>query len=149
MADNLTVFPKYSYNEGKSKLEGYSAYRVVKVTVDNLELIPKVTDLALESGINEVAGFEYQVKDLESVKKEAAKLAIKDAKEKAQLLADSFEVKIAHPCDLQFVESGSIMPYRNRLMMAKAASDNAAVEASYEVQPMTVTTQVNAVFSLK
>ena len=149
MADNLTVFPKYSYNEGKSKLEGYSAYRVVKVTVDNLELIPKVTDLALESGINEVAGFEYQVKDLESVKKEAAKLAIKDAKEKAQLLADGFEVKIAHPCDLQFVEAGSIMPYRNRLMMAKAASDNAAVEASYEVQPMTVTTQVNAVFSLK
>ena len=47
---------------GKSKLEGYSAYRVVKVTVDNLELIPKVTDLALESGINEVAGFEYQVR---------------------------------------------------------------------------------------
>ena len=41
------------------------------------------------------------------------------------------------------------MPYRNRLMMAKAASDNPAVEASYEVQPMTVTTQVNAVFSLK
>ena len=149
LADNLTVFPKYSYNEGKSKLEGYSAYRVVKVTVDNLELIPKVTDLALESGINEVAGFEYQVKDLESVKKEAAKLAIKDAKEKAQLLADGFEVKIAHPCDLQFVEAGSIMPYRNHLMMAKAASDNAAVEASYEVQPMTVTTQVNAVFSLK
>ena len=70
LADNLNVFPKYSYNEGKSKLEGYSAYRVVKVTVDNLELIPKVTDLALESGINEVAGFEYQVKDLEAVKKE-------------------------------------------------------------------------------
>ena len=149
LADNLNVFPKYSYNEGKSKLEGYSAYRVVKVTVDNLELIPKVTDLALESGINEVAGFEYQVKDLASVKKEAAKLAIKDAKEKAKLLADGFEVKVSHPCDLQFVESGSIMPYHNRLMMAKAASDTAPVEASYEVQPMTVTSQVNAVFSIK
>lgn len=149
LADNLTVFPKYSYNDGKSKLEGYSAYRVVKVTVDNLELIPKVTDLALDSGINEVAGFEYQVKDLEAVKKEAAKLAIKDAKEKAQLLADGFEVKIAQPCDLQFVEAGSVVPYRNRLMLAKAATDSAPADATYEVQPLTVTTQVNAVFALK
>lgn len=147
LADNLTVYPKYSYQDGKSVLEGYNAYRSVKITVDNLELIPKVTDLALASGINEVSGFEYQIKDIEGVKKEAAKLAIKDAKEKAQLLADGFEVKIASPCDLQFTETGSFMPYRNRMLMASAAVADNAPEADYEIQEITVTSQVNAVFS--
>ncbi len=146
-ADNLTVTARYSYQDGKNELIGFQGRRTVSVTLDDFSLIGAVTDLAFKNGINEAAGFTYQLKDPKAAQQQARQLAIADAKQKAQELADGFEVKLGRPCQLSYGSAPIAFP-RPMLLAARAAAptDNAA--AVYTVDDLTIKAEVSAVFAL-
>lgn len=149
VADNLTVSARYTYQDGKSSLNGFQGTRSVSVTLDDFSLIGEVTDLAFKSGINEAAGFTYQLKDPKAAQKQARSLAIADAKEKAQELAEGFGVKLGQPCQLSYGNTAAPYP-RPMVMMAAARSDSAgASNAIYSADDLTIRAEVNAIFSLR
>ena len=147
VADNLSIMPRYEYNSDakKQELRGYEASRNVTINISDFALIGQLNDMAIKSGINEIAGFQYSVHEME-----AAKKAIEDAKMRAQLLADGFEVTLGQPCSLSFQGNG-IAVYRNavapRAMLIGAAMDSAgnSVESTYSVEPMVI----SATFSIE
>lgn len=147
VADNLTVSARYSYQDGKSTLMGFQGIRSVRVTLDDFSLIGEVTDLAFKSGINEAVGFSYQLKDPQAAQREARALAIADAKQKAQELAQGFEVKLGQPCQLSYGSSPVISP-RPMMLMARAASNSADSAAVYTTDDLTIRAEVNAVFAI-
>lgn len=151
IADNINIMPRYEWNESQKKqeLKGYEASRSVMVKLTDFALIGKVSDMALKAGINQIAGFEYTVSDKKKYEYEAAKLAMEDAKERANILAQGFGVKVGSPCSLNFQDRSYIVGYRAPRMMAMSA--NAAVDApesTYTIEPATISSKVEATFTI-
>ena len=146
-ADSLYLSPRYSYKDNESKLIGFEATRDISIETSDLATIGSLVDLAIESGINEAAGFNYKVKDLKPYQDKATALAIEDAKKKAQLLADGFGVKLDKPCSLSFANYAQPALYRANNYKLLSTED--AAENTYVQKEMTVNVEVNAVFSIK
>lgn len=153
VADNITITPRYEYNQElkKNELKGYEAAREVNLNIKDFVLIGKLTDMAIKAGINQIAGFQYSIEDRRKYELEAAKKAIADAKERAQLLANGFEVELGKPCQLNYNERGYV-PYHYanaRMTVMEAAPAAGAVESTYKAEPMVISSSVSAVFGIK
>lgn len=153
VADSISIMPRYEYNQElkKSELKGYEAARDVNINIKDFALIGKLNDMALASGINQIAGFQYSIENKHKYEMEAAQKAIIDAKERAQLLADGFEVKLGQPCQLSYgSERAEPVLYRNVTprLMAASAKASGAVDSTYNVEPLVIKTSVSAVFNI-
>jgi hypothetical protein len=101
---NYSAYPKYTYPQvtcvkypcdaAKPVLEGYETTQTIEVKVRNLNSVGKVLDAISGSGVNEVSGPNFVIDDMEKVKSEARAAAIKDAREKAEVLADQLDVDL-------------------------------------------------------
>ena len=146
-ADSLYISPRYNYKDNDNKLIGYDAQRGIEITLDNIENIGLVIDLALKAGITKTNGFTYDLKDLDKYKKEALSLAIQSAKKKAQDLALGFDVKIDKPCSLSYGHE-SYSPYPKANMRMYASSDSSSSK-DYVATSIPVRVEVNAIYSIK
>lgn len=155
VADNITIMPHYEYNQElkKTELKGYEAARDVNINIKDFALIGKLTDMAIKAGINQIAGFQYSIENRRQYELEAAKKAIADAKERAQLLADGFEVNLGKPCQISFgSDRGHVVPYRYanaKMAVMDAAPAEAGIESTYKAEPMVISSSVSAVFGIK
>lgn len=153
IADNITIMPRYQWNEAKKKQEqiGYEAARNVSVKLKDFTLIGKVSDEALKAGINQISGFNYTISDPKKYEHEAAQLAIADANDKAAFLAKGFNTKVGHPCSLSFEERSYGSPYRLMSVspMARNTAEAQAAPDTYTVEKVTISSRVNATFSIK
>lgn len=152
VADSLSITPNYEWNQKKQKneLKGYEASREVNLNIKDFTLIGKLTDIAMSVGINQIAGFQYYVEDSHKYEVEAMQKAIADAKERAQLLADGFEVQLGQPCQLSYGNQGGITPRyaAPMMMMAKAEMEDSGVGGVYQAEPLVIRSEVSAVFAI-
>lgn len=155
VSSSISLYPKYIYsNDGKREFEGYVASRDITFKVTDFSFIDKITTAAVDAGITEINGFDYTIKDIKSLENKANQAAIKDAKNKAMVLAQGFDVKIKKACSLKFTNSNTVMPYRAQPRMAKAvtlAVSNDAAESNTEYSPekITIYSDVYASFAIK
>lgn len=84
---NYTLRPEYNYQVSPQKITGYVADINLQVKVKDLDKINQVIDTAAADGANLVGGLTFTVDNKEKYENEARKLAIEDAKKKAQTLA--------------------------------------------------------------
>lgn len=143
-AQDLILSPVYSYDDGKSILNGYKAIRNVEVKLTDFSLIDEINHLAINSGLNEISGFNYAVSNQDQYQQQALSLALDDAKAKATLIADKLNLKLSKACKVEYNHSLNAVP---RLFMAKAnMSDSNAVYKSEETQ---ISAQVSVDFEIK
>lgn len=149
-ADNITLNIRYVQDKNNKRLfDGYDATRSVRVDLEDFSLIPQITDIAMDSGLNGIEGFVYKIKDESALKVKAQEDAIADAKAKAARLASGFGIKDYRPCNLSFMESGARHYAMPMLMKASARSlgaSNDAVEAEYTSDKLTISASVAASF---
>jgi uncharacterized protein YggE len=85
----VNLFPRYDYDQGKTKLSGYTANQQIKVTVEDLDKLGKVIDAVSLAGANNIGGLSFSIKDQSSYKKAALQNAYQEAQAKAQVLASA------------------------------------------------------------
>ncbi len=106
----LEIGPVYSSRSPSSvgegpRITGYRASNVVLVTVRELDRLGAVIDAALGAGGNRVDGITFGLVDERDARKEALALAVRDAGEKAQAIAEALGARLG---DLRSVsEQGS------------------------------------------
>lgn len=124
---NYSVTPKYSYRDcsrmampcESSYVSGYEASEGINVKVRDTENVSKILNILAEERVTEVYGPNFEVDNIESLKDQARNLAIKDAREKAGVLANSLGVKIDKIVSFSDASAGYVpMP-----MMANQARD--------------------------
>lgn len=153
ISGSITLYPKYHYTDkSKRVFDGYFCSRDIVFKIDDFSLIEKITTAAVDSGIGDINGFGYEIKDTTAIKKEADTKAIADARDQAQRLADGFGVKIKKACSLKFEDNNSNGFYpKNRaavsLMAVKAEAAPAATE--YMPEKQSVESNVYATFSIE
>lgn len=92
---NYSFNPAYNYDNGKrNEISGYNVDNTVVVVVNDVNMAGKVIDTALANGANKINSLQFSVKNTEPLRKEALQNAIKDAKNKADIIASGLGMKV-------------------------------------------------------
>jgi uncharacterized protein len=124
---NFSVGPRVDYNNSSSnnqppKVVGYDVNNMVTVTVRKIEDLGELLDVAVSTGSNTINGISFSVSKPDAMLTEARKLAVSDARAKAETYAAAGGFKLGNVLSLSEGTSYQPpMPY-----MAKAARAEAA-----------------------
>ncbi len=121
------LYPLYDYTQkpctqfscppGERVLRGFEVSQTVSVKVRTTDEAGDILAGIGEIGVSQVSGLDFTIDDDESLKAEARKSAIKNAKERADALAEDLDVRLVRI--VSFSESGSVPP----IYYTKAAMD--------------------------
>jgi uncharacterized protein len=84
-----SVTPQWSWNQssGKNVLNGYVARHAVRVTVRDLRLVGAAIDAVVRAGAGDVREVRFASSRQESLRREALGLAVRNAREDAEVMA--------------------------------------------------------------
>ncbi|HSE56993.1 MAG TPA: SIMPL domain-containing protein [Candidatus Paceibacterota bacterium] len=127
--DYYNSYPKYEYGTvacraaycppaGTPKLVGYEVSHAITVNVKDLDKVEEVLGALGTAGVSDISGPNFGFEDDKAVQREARDMAIKDAREQAQLLARSLGVKIVRL--VSFSENGGAYPLYRESLQGKA-----------------------------
>ncbi|NVK34961.1 MAG: SIMPL domain-containing protein [Rhodobacteraceae bacterium] len=107
-----------------SKINGYEVRNGVTIRVRDLEKLGPVITAVVESGSNEVGGISFQISDADEKRNEARKMAVADAKAKAELYAEALGFQLGRVRTITEGGAQGPRPYAKAAMgmvMAEAA----------------------------
>lgn len=143
-----TVRPDYRWNREseQQELRGYIAERQMHVKVDDLDMLGKLVEGAVGSGVNQVSPPKLDSSKREAMRRDALVIAAKDARANAEVLAETLGVRLGEPIS---ITDGSAPPrppiVPMRMVNAAMESDSAA---TYNAGDLTFTATVTVVFEL-
>lgn len=86
--------PEFDYQNGKQNLRGYVARNQVQVRVDTLPKLGEIMAAAVGTGATNIGGVRFDVKDRDAAESEALRLAVRDARRRADAAASGGGVQI-------------------------------------------------------
>lgn len=95
----------YDYDQGKQIFRGYKITHLLQIKIEDLSMIGKVVDTAVQNGANYVANVQFTVKNSEAVYQQALSSALINAIEKAKAIAATLSVTLVST-PILVVESG-------------------------------------------
>jgi uncharacterized protein YggE len=120
--------PEYDYANGKQTLRDYVARNQVQVRVDALAKTGEVIATIVTTGATTVSGVRFDLKDRDTVEREALRLAVRDARRRADAAAAGANVQIDRVMRIEEQREGDIRPPMPMGMaMMKAEGGPAAV----------------------
>ncbi len=140
------IEPQYQYGDGKSTLDGYLVTNTIKITINDLSKVSTVLDLAVSAGANQVSNVVYAVKNQRQFYQQALEIAVKDARQKAEVMAKAADVK-GELKPVKIIESyQGVSPIYREMADLKSY---AAVDRGTEIMPgsLEITALVEVYFS--
>lgn len=92
--DYINIYAMYDYSDSKEELTAYNANSTLAVRVSDMDEVGNVIDTAFEAGANTLNGIQFSATNTTEAKEKALKAAMKDAKEKAEVLAEASGLQI-------------------------------------------------------
>lgn len=116
---------EFDFVSGKRISRGYMARNTVDVRVDQIDRAGEILEIAVGSGATSVGGIRFDLKDRAKLEREAIRLAVADAREKAVAAAAGAGRTIERI--LRIDEQGVVVPPMPvRMMRVEAAQANDA-----------------------
>ena len=138
----------WTKDEG-SKVIGWKAEQILKVKTTDLTKVGTIVDVVINNGANQINNINFGLSEEkeQEYKKQALSEAAKNAKEKAEILAESLGAKLGK---IKTASEGSFY-YRPYMYAMKDTAGAVAVEEAATVMPsdVSVTAQVNVVYYIK
>jgi uncharacterized protein YggE len=121
--------PEFDYVNGKQTLRGYVARNQVQVRVDALAKTGDVITAAVATGATNVSGVRFDLKDREAIERDALRLAVQDARLRANYAATGAGVSIDRVIrvDEQRDTDDGPRPMQMNMAMMRQESAQAAV----------------------
>lgn len=137
---NVSLYKTSDYVK-EVKYDYYMASNTVEVTVRDIDSVGKLIDVAVKGGSNQLGSVRFAVENTDKYQMEALKLAIKNANNKANAMADAIGVKIGKPSRVAETNFSGGMVYREANTFSKAVQ--ADVTTPVEVGTITIQADVN------
>ncbi|AKM84050.1 TPA: hypothetical protein DCZ46_01835 [Candidatus Campbellbacteria bacterium] len=155
---NYNVYPKYEWrrdtvceggfcSDGKNVLVGYEASQTITVKVRDTEKSGTLLTGVGELGASNISGLTFSVDDEEASKREARKLAIEDAQNKAKELAKDLDVKLVRI--VSFNESGDFPVYAYDKEVSMGMGGAEAVPPQIPVGENQIISNVSITYQIK
>ncbi|HHN68228.1 MAG TPA: DUF541 domain-containing protein [Thermopetrobacter sp.] len=133
MTSGLSIQPRYEQTSRpgqpyRRRLIGYQVNNLLTVRVRALDRLGEALDAVVGAGANTIHGIHFTIDQPEALRMQARRLAVRNAKAKAQLLAAEAGFKVGRV--LNVAEGGVTIPrpvYRGRAVMEMKPAAPAAV----------------------
>ena len=129
--------PEFDYANGKQTLRGYVARNQVQVRIDTLAKTGDVIAAAVATGATNVSGVRFDLKDRDAVEREALRLAVQDARGRANHAATGAGVTVDRVIRIEEQRDMPDMPRpmpMNMAMMESRAAQAAVPLESGEIE---------------
>lgn len=143
--------PIYDYGDGNSvpKIAGYAGSTRLEIVVDDPNVAGAAIDAAIKAGATGVNGPLFEVSDPKSAQSEARSMAMKDAIERAQTLAEAGNFGLGDILTVNDNTSGSGgQVVMQRMMMAADAAVMESAPTGIDSGEEEVTSSVSVVFKI-
>lgn len=149
--ETLSLQPQREYDqENRRWIErGYEAQRQVSVEIDDLEELPLLVARVVQQGANRLAGIAYGLQDQTSVRQDALREAVLNARAKAELMATTAGATLGPVQSMTEQAMDMPRPVYTRAMLATASKDAAPEPDAYAAGEITVRTTVQVTFQLQ
>jgi uncharacterized protein YggE len=137
--------PEFDYNDGKQTLRGYVSRNTIEVKVDELSKLGEYLDVAVGAGATSVANVRFELKDRGAAEREALRLAVEDARGRADAAAAGAGLKVVRIVRIEEGGASTIPPQPRQMMAmrAEAAPPPPIVAGEIEIRAsVTVTAAV-------
>jgi len=143
---NFNVYPSDQYNPMTGEIEGqyFVVENTVNVTVRDLASLGEVLSAVVEAGANNIYGINFSVEDREEAVAEARRLAIEDAKAKAEVIASDAGVELGDLISISVYEGSTPITYLD----AKGGA-YAAAEVPIAAGTLTITMECSLTYGIK
>ena len=141
---NFSFRPDYRTDDRSHTISGYTASHYLQINVRDIAKAGKIVDTALQSGANEVHSLNFSVSNQSVVRKEALGKAIKDARNKADIIAEGLGCRIIGIKSVS-ESTGSIEARSYNMNMLAAAK---AVDTNFEPGMLTLDANVHIEYLL-
>jgi uncharacterized protein len=140
----VNVEPRYTQAKDNrpASINGYRVINQVRLTVRDVKRLGEILDGAISLGANQVHGIAFDVSNAETLKDEARKLAMTNAKRRAELYATAAGAQLGSVLTIAEEGGGGPRP----MPMARGV-----MAASVPVEPgtRTLTVEVNVTYALR
>ena len=129
---NYSVSPEYDYSQGKQIPRGYIVMQNIEVKIKPIELADKAIDTATTNGATNVSNvsFTFAEDTMKKLQGQARDEAIKQAKEKAQSLAQRTGIKLGRIIDVQEISEPHPVRLGANAVETLKATDSAPTETT-------------------
>jgi uncharacterized protein YggE len=139
--------PEFDYANGKQTLRGYVARNSVQVRVDALAKTGDVIGAAVGSGATSVSGVRFDLKDRDAAERQALRLAVRDARARADAAASGGGVTIDRVIRIEEQrEMGEIV---RPMTMAMRGSEAAQAAVPLEAGEIEIRSRVTLTVSIR
>lgn len=137
---------EFDFVDGRRVSRGFVARNTIEVRVDDIERVGEFLGIAVGSGATSVGGLRFDLKDRARVEREALRLAVADARGRADALAAAAGQAIDRVLEIREQGvSAPDMPVRAFAMRAEAAQAEPVISTGQ----MEIRAQVTLTASLK
>jgi uncharacterized protein len=121
----IELQPEFDYHEGRQTLRGYVARNSVDVRVDALPKLGDLIDMSVGAGATRVTSVRFDLKDRDAAEREALKLAVADARERAVAAAAGAGLQLGRVLRIEEHRQGPVPPPRPMAMREMVAVQEA------------------------
>ena len=145
----LEKIQEWDQKEQRMVDKGYRASNAFVVTTKNLDSVGKLLDVGVQAGANNVESLSFELSDVRSreVKTESLSKAARNAKEKAQALADGAGVSLGKVASIN-ENSYVVMPYARYDVMASKAEGAPMAPTPISPENVHISAQVSVAYEL-
>lgn len=132
--------PERPLNMAKAaRIVAYRAHNTLQIQLQDLQLVGKTIDAGVAAGANQIEGLSFQLKDDDGPRRDALTLAIREARAKAETMAQAMGVRLRAVRD---VTEGGVQVVHPRVDFAQTRLAMAA-DVATPVQPGEVRIQAS------
>lgn len=129
---NYSVQPTYDFTGGRQRITGYQASGNLSIKIRQMDKANDVIDAGTAAGANVVSGISFDVDDKVAAQNEGRKMAIADAKSKAENAANMAGFRLGKMINYQESFGGEPRPV---YMLAKAEGAGIANDTATSIEP--------------
>lgn len=132
--ESIFICANYDYSDGEERLAGYTATNTIAITTFSIDKMGEYIDIAFEAGANTLDMVNFSSQGNEEAQKEALQLAVQNAYEKAEVIAQAAGMEIVSVKSIDETEeryaTDTGAKYSNARVEAAAAGQSTMVQAS-------------------
>jgi len=142
------VQPQYDYRATPAVLTGYEATNSLQVTVHVLANAGPLLDTATKAGATQVGDISFDLVNRQSVQRQALMAAVRDARARADTLAQAAEVGVGRLLSLSDSTAPTVVERPYPLMRAALAGSEAQAPTPISPQQIVITADVSALYAI-
>ncbi|HVS30532.1 MAG TPA: SIMPL domain-containing protein [Thermoanaerobaculia bacterium] len=147
---NFAIWPQQDYTQGKlPRILGYQVSNTVAVTKSEVAEAGKLLQVAVNAGVNQSSGLQFEVSDPARGRGEGMTAAFQDAKAKATLLAAAAGRSLGRALTINEGGQSAPTPYPMPRMAMRAESAQAVSDIPVESGSQDMTYSVTVTFELR